>query len=233
LESPLLILITSFIAYSLIGVIMYHEGGSDSEFFNDLVLVWLGLLIGPAVLLTPGRTADSFTKEYEGQTIDMLRMTLLRPRDIVLGKALAGVLWVMPFLLGVLLSCIVMLFLGARWDLLFTGYVTLLVSVCVALSLGVAASALVKRTRIAIVLALFFNFFVFLSLPMWDPLVGPANWTRFLSPIVAFFYNASIVDEQLAITPYWIGNVVVFALFTAGIVAVTARHFTRFHMRDR
>jgi ABC-type transport system involved in multi-copper enzyme maturation permease subunit len=242
LESPLLILIVGFIAYSLIGVIMYHEGGSDSEFFNELVLVWLGILIGPAVLLTPGRTADSFTKEYEGETIDMLRMTLLRPRDIVLGKVLAGVLWVMPFLLGVLLSCIVMLFLGARWDLLFTGYGTLLVSVCVSLSLGVAASALVKRTRIAIVLALFFNFFVFLILPWISYFAWPIGWeisgkamryANFLSPIIAFFYNATVMGKRWALTPYWIGNVVVFALFAAGIIAVTVRHFTQFHMRDR
>jgi ABC-type transport system involved in multi-copper enzyme maturation permease subunit len=242
LESPLFILIAGFAVYSLLGAFMYHQSDNRYWPFNDLVLVWLGILIGPAVLLTPGRTANSFTKEYEGQTIDMLRMTLLRPRDIVLGKALAGVLWVTPFLLGVLLSCIVMLFLGARLDLLFTGYVTLVVSVFVSLSLGLAASALTKSTRIAIVVALFFNFFVFLILPSISLYLYPLSWqmsdkaTRcacFLSPIMAFFYNATVMGRKWAVTPYWIWNVVLFALFAAGIVAVTMRHFRRFHMRDR
>ena len=242
LESPVLILVAGFIVYSLIGVIMYLQSDNRYPQFDDLVLVWLGLLIGPAVFLTPGRTADSFTKEYEGQTMDMLRMTLLRPRDIVRGKALAGLFWVMPFLLGVLLSCIVMLFLGARWDLLFTGYVTLLVSVYVSLSLGIVASALAKSTRIAIVLALFFNFCVFLGLPwLCGVIVSNARWQferainfgLFFSPIMAFFRNAIDVEERLAITPYWIGNVVLFALFAAGIIELTVLYFRRSHMRDR
>jgi hypothetical protein len=50
---------------------------------------------------------------------------------------------------------------------------------------------------------------------------------------MAFFYNATVMGRKWAVTPYWIWNVVLFALFAAGIVAVTMRHFRRFHMRDR
>ncbi|HIJ65432.1 MAG TPA: ABC transporter permease [Candidatus Hydrogenedentes bacterium] len=220
------------------------------------VSLWLVLLLMPlvVVLLAPTRTAGLLTNEGERHTFDMLRLSGMRPREIVLGKFGAAAVATGAILVLICLSIIPLVFWRVRrWDLLFTGFVSLCVAAYTALAVGLLASALCKTTRCAAVCSVCLNLFICGGILPWlisilfqvDFFVDLANPDKpslgaFLSPLTAFLTNAGLHLDDAAfgregsmITPFWIANVVVFALFGSALLAAAVRVFARFRMRAR
>ena len=234
-----------FILYFLIGcATIYLQRSYDS------MVPWLVIQMVLTVALIPALVGNLFTKEYELGNIDMLRMTLLQPRQVVLGKAVAGAISVAPALIAAILAGVPAIFLklsSREWSLLLTGYTTLFVCALVALALSIFASLLTRRTTTSLVLSYVFNAFVFVGLFAICMFVAQAllNWRgtpqgldaafAFTSPIGAFVYGVAERRWQGS-SPhniYWAANVVMFTLFSAGLIMLSVSNFERFRMRDR
>ncbi len=118
-------------------------------------LTWYGVQLAALMLFAPAMTAGVFTKEREMGNLDMLRMTLLRPAEMVRGKFVAGILSVSPVFMGaVCAAAMLQLFFGftdVRIPLVVLG--DLAISSVLCLSIGLFSSLLVNRTVYAVVVA--------------------------------------------------------------------------------
>lgn len=103
------------------------------------------------VVLVPALLANTFTKEREQANLDMLRLSLVVPRDIVRGKMYAGMLLMAPFTAAVLLSTIPLIYAEPRTVLL--GYPALALSAATAIGATLLASTAAKSTTRALVLS--------------------------------------------------------------------------------
>lgn len=236
----------TFIVYLVVGI-----GTVFIDPRNPEMLAWLMTQIVLTVVIAPALMATALTKEYELGNIDMLRMTLLTPRDIVLGKAGAGAASVAPALLAAVVSGIPAVFIGLRthqWPLMVTGYTTLFVCTLVSLSLGLFSSLVTKRTTASLALSYILSLVVFLGFSMavayisWHAFERRWNvWSdavpTFFSPIVAFLYNTVPRGyghtHGSLLNSYWLGNVSVFTLFALVLIKITVIGFERYRMRDR
>jgi hypothetical protein len=229
-----------FILYFIIGSgMMYIERSFETIF------PWLLTQMIMTVALIPALVGNLFTKEYELGNIDMLRMTLLRPRQIVLGKAVAGAISVAPALIAAVLACLPALFLklsSREWSLILTGYTTLFVCALVAVSLSIFASLLTRRTSTSLVLSYFFNGFVFVGLFAICMFLAEVFFSgrvsrelsaafAFTSPIAGFMYHA--LEGSSSDNVYWASNMLMFTLFSAALLILCVRGFERYRMRDR
>ena len=236
---------------------IYGTGGEDynlSIFTLVMVQMCLTVTIAPALM------ANALTKEYEIGNMDMLRLTLLSPKEVVLGKLLAGAVCLSPLLLAAFLSGLPLLFVAlffrGAFAVLFTGYVTLLVCALVSLSLGLLASLLTRRTAASIVLSYFFSILVYGGLALLCLAVGqwllpwPASRgstseaalfsASFLSPIAGYWANYmrhkyywGMRGATSLVNGYWFGNVVAFALLGRAIIRFCVARFARVGIRDR
>ena len=152
----------------------------SADMKEAIIAAMLGL-IALTCLTAPALLANALTKEQEQKNLDMLRMTLMTPRQIVLGKLGGGLVILSPLLAAALT---VALILGATAALLwfdwgslktvFRGTVALLVCVALCLSLAMFASLHVRRSSSAIVVS-----YVLVLLLSTGPFVAAqqtANW---------------------------------------------------------
>ena len=224
-------------------------GAVGTESYRPLLVAQLvgTLLIGPALV------AGSLTRERELGNLDMLRLTLLRPREIVLGKLTAGLVSVSPVALAGLAWTPVCLpwARAEHWTLFVTAYGTLIVSVWLCLVLSLLASLLVRRTATALALSYMFSFLAFVGGAWIVRYLGASilwraarfRWpdsldsaTAFLSPALAFGETLSSVSRHGPhhfVTVYWLANVAMFAVLAALLTWLAVGLFARRHMRDR
>jgi ABC-2 type transport system permease protein len=106
------------------------------------------------VLITaPAATASAISLEREKQTLDLLTTTPISSLAIVLGKLLSALTYVFLLILASIpLTALVFMFGGVGPEELVRGYVVLLVTSVGLGSVGLFASALIKRTQAATVL---------------------------------------------------------------------------------
>jgi hypothetical protein len=139
---------------------------------DDGVMSWAMAHLALICLLSPIMSANTLTKESELGNLDMLRVTLLRPRDIVWGKTHAAFTGVCSVLAVTFLSSL--LALPLVWDIsrgpeiLLVGFVTVVVCASLLVCFGILASAVVKRSTTAVVLGYASSLvYIFLLLPAW------------------------------------------------------------------
>lgn len=161
----------------------------------------LGLVLLLA-FITPAIAASAISGEKERRTYDLLMVTNASPGGIVLGKWLASVAYLL-FLVVAALPVLAVVFLFGGVPLKNLG-LTLLVALITGLgygALGIALSAILKRTQAATITSLvvvFLLIFVTLAaavivsstvrppMPGPEPAAAPANpWYVFLSPLAA------------------------------------------------
>ncbi len=232
----------SFIVYFIIGMFgVYLEGRYGN------LLPWLMFQFVITATIAPAMMANILTKEFELGNIDMLRTTLLTPRDIVLGKGTAGFLAASPALLAAVASSVPLVFLrlGLRqYELLFTGYVTLTLCVLLSSSISLFSSMLTRRTSTSLALSYFLSAGVFIGIAglfaVLHELRVPFFWKlddeiiALLSPIAAFLVNATqIAGKGSPITLYWAASVAAYTAFALALVGISVKIFSRYRMRDR
>jgi ABC-type transport system involved in multi-copper enzyme maturation permease subunit len=228
--------------------------------YNLAIFTLLMIQMCLTVTIAPALIANALTKEYEIGNIDMLRLTLLSPQEIVLGKLLAGAVCLSPVLLAAFLAGLPLLFVAlffqGAFAVLFTGYITLLVCALVSLSLGLLASLLTRRTGASIVLSYFLSILIFGGLALlcfvvgqwlvpWPSSRGPTSdaaafSASFLSPIAGYWanymrhrYHWGMRGATSLVNGYWFGNVVAFSLLGRAIIRFCVARFARVGMRDR
>ena len=125
-------------------------GGMGSQLFTFLVLVQVALI----AFITPALTAGAISGERERQTIDLLFVTPIRPFSIIWGKLLASMSFIVLLLvISVPLFSLVFLFGGIELDQVVEAFLVTAVCAMMLGFVGVALSALFRRTLAATVAA--------------------------------------------------------------------------------
>jgi hypothetical protein len=126
---------------------------------------WLTFQILGVIVATPVVLVNAFSKEQEGGNFDMLRLTLLRPRDIVLGKVLAGWLSMLPFLLAMMVAGVPLMIVSFIWGdaqgLCLQAYGTLWVCAFLSLSLSLLGAMFAKRITGGLTFSFLLSLFVY------------------------------------------------------------------------
>ena len=169
----------------------------------------------------------------------MLRMTLLRPRDMILGKLFALCVSVSPLLAAAIFSCIPLLFLGARnWTMLGAGYGTLIVCTFLSISLALTASLLSRRTSAALVLGYVLSLICFVGLWLGARALGAdEDFASLLSPVGAYIRSADLgyyAGQSAGIRlGYWAFAMALWVSITVALLAGSIALFKRYRMTDR
>jgi ABC-type transport system involved in multi-copper enzyme maturation permease subunit len=203
----------SAIAYFCIGLSI--DAWRDAEIVQVLIILQISitLLIAPALL------ANTFTKEHEQGNYDMLRMTLLSPREVVMGKVQAGMVSVAPLVLAAVLSNVpYMILVKGSMEVFFAGYVTFLVCCYLTLGISIFCSLLMERTTTSLVVSYLLNALMFVGMVGiiiviyeifgWDIDEAAA---LYFSPITAFarlFQHSG--GDRSGLLAYWGSNAILF-----------------------
>lgn len=124
--------------------------GIGRAFFFDLI--WLA--VGAVCVLAPGLTAGSLTSEKELRTLELLFLTRLGPWTILLEKLASGLMAAFSLLLPILPLLAVAYSLGGiTGETLWSGVIVIVVTALELATLGLACSACVRRTPLALTLA--------------------------------------------------------------------------------
>lgn len=121
----------------------------------------LAIQFAMILLITPAMTAGSIAGERERQTLDMLLVTNTGSLRIVAGKLLESLGYVALLLVAALPTmCLTLITGGVTLADVLTGALFLLVTAFAALSVGVFASAVFRRTVTATVMAYLLVFLI-------------------------------------------------------------------------
>jgi ABC-type transport system involved in multi-copper enzyme maturation permease subunit len=211
------------------------------------------LAIAAACLFAPLMLANIFTKEYEQENMDMLRMTLVTPGRVLLGKLAGGVAAFLPLVLPALLVLLLAVVLYAEsypavvW-VVFA--VTFLVVAWCALALSLVASLHTRRAGAAFVLSYVLCLAFLLGVyPLaagaaaqiwpWDvapTYSGPAQpyhvaqqAAQAFSPLVAYGYLISYSYYYTRMNNFfvWMWSMGGFTIFGAAVLGYAHRVFRR------
>ncbi|MCP4644550.1 MAG: ABC transporter permease subunit [bacterium] len=168
-------------AFYLTFILMFFAGiGLVAGSMNQSYGVWVLFQLVIVALAAPALLGNAVTKEYELGNIDMLRMTLMRPEDVVNGKLLAGLLSIAPVVGACILSTLPVgltaWFWGDRMTAVWAGYPTLLVVAWLSLTISMFMSTLCRRTVLAMILTYLASFAVFIGATvMYGPVLMGYN----------------------------------------------------------
>jgi ABC-type transport system involved in multi-copper enzyme maturation permease subunit len=124
--------------------------------FEVLVFVCLAMPV-----LVTAVSAAAYSREHENETIDAIRMTLVRPRDVVLGKATAYAVvagLILALCLSMVLPVVYMAYKAPGGiEYLIVSILVFTVISLLTLAVSTLVSVCVKRTSMAVVLAFLAN----------------------------------------------------------------------------
>ncbi len=227
--------------------VLYDSRESDAIIISQ----WAAVQYFVTMLFAPALVANSFTKELEMGNMDMMRMTLMRPRQILMGKAGAGFVVLSPVIIAVLVASIPLLFIGIRaLPELSASVLTGLIwaAFCVAVSL--TASLFAKRTLGAIITSYGIVGFTYLVLNILIGFFqerfryGLTPYNRFNVPDNVEEINLDWLDTLKLLNPTtaalesrtdarWFLNTAIALTIIATCYGVAAFVLSRYRMQDR
>jgi ABC-type transport system involved in multi-copper enzyme maturation permease subunit len=224
-------------------------GGSATDALGAAVVLH-GVM---AVVFTAGAAAGVFTKEHEQRGMDMLRITLLTPSEVVRGKYVAGLrfAFIVSFL-SVPANALLyyrVLSDGDPIGFFLAGQGTVIVCALLAASLAMAVSVLAKRTATAVVGGFLAVAAALFGAPLllWSIAVSLDSgrvWAlEFLlgvsSPVVGFFYLAEEYGRQPGVgidwrfPLLWSLNCFEFLVVAFGAYVFASNCYARLRAQDR
>jgi len=208
------------------------------------------LQMGLVMFITPGLTAGAISTEREKQTLNILLTTTQSSSQIIIGKLLSSVAFLILLLIaGLPLYSLVFLFGGVSPSQLITIFLLYLLTLIAIGSIGIMFSTITKKTIVSMIatygamifLAGITAFFFFIGMSMEQMSMAqgtPTNQTPF-SPITYFW--ASINPGALMLTilypdlatsleslvgislPIWIVYIIFYCLITILCLAIAIR----------
>ena len=202
------------------------------------------------LILTPSLVAMSMSKEHEWGNLDMLRMTLLEPEQIVQGKFRTGLYTAMIPMFAACVGSIPLAIFGWRsseaWAAAVAGFGTLAVCVVYTLAITLAVTATCKRGLTALLLGYGTSIGALVLLPMFlfflvaaveTMVAGNVQFSDetvetllFSSPLSAQFANIESpggYNRPELFNLYWLTNAVLFAGITMALFRIAGRRFAR------
>lgn len=196
------------------------------------------LLTGLFLSAVPAFVAPSVAREYSYGNMDALRMTLLRPADVLLGKLCAAMRNLAIVFTAVVLGGIPLFLSQFHKEGIFAFGLTtagsVLVSGLYALSTGLWASCTARqpltglvRAYLAGALTLFIVPYTLAGSFAILPIPGGTRWTEFLlrtSPYFAQLLNLENNRDAWINLP-WLLNILIFAVASTAIIALAILRF--------
>jgi ABC-2 type transport system permease protein len=129
------------------------------------LIIWLELVT--ISFVAPALTSGAISAERERQTFDLLRVTLLPARSLVLGKYAAGLVFILLLLFtSIPLQSPAFIVGGVLPEEIIIATLILLVTTLAFCAVGIFVSSLVSRTLLSTVLAYAYAIFILFGLPM-------------------------------------------------------------------
>jgi ABC-2 type transport system permease protein len=180
--------------------------GPDSYLIGKIVFGGvLGVQVMLVIFITPAFTAGTISGERERQTYDLLRTTLLPARDLVTGKMVAALSYVVLLILAAVpLESLAFLLGGVAWEEIIVSQLILLVT---ALAVGAAStyfSSRMKTTLSATVVSYAFALLCTAGLPILLSMLAP----------ILGFATTGFMEE-----PHWL--VIVALIYIGGFLLST------------
>ncbi|RHW31452.1 ABC transporter permease [Lysinibacillus yapensis] len=167
------------------GFLLIYTRFSGTAFFrpSDSFTMFVALSViqmGLVMFITPGLTAGSISTEREKQTLNILLTTTQSSTQIIGGKLLSSVAFLILMLIaGLPLYSLVFLFGGVSPSQLITIFLFYLVTLIAIGSIGIMFSTITKKTIVS--------------------MIATYGAMIFLGGITAFFFFIGISMEQMAI----------------------------------
>lgn len=237
------------------GFLLIYTQFSGTGFFRPsdsftMFAVLSVLQMGLVMFITPGLTAGAISTEREKQTLNILLTTTQSSSQIIIGKLLSSVAFLVLMLVaGLPLYSLVFLFGGVSPSQLITIFLLYLVTLIAIGSIGIMFSTITKKTIVSMIatygamiflggITAFF-FFIGISMEQMTMMSGPTQNLTPFSPITYFW--ASINPGALMITilypdmasgleaatgvslPIWIVYLIFYILITALCLFIAIR----------
>jgi hypothetical protein len=207
----------------LVGLPLYNQGlASDNSPLMIFIILHLVLIVFVAHASLPGMLC----KEVEQDNLDLLRLCLLTPREVLAGKYLAGAVQAGSMVAASFLaSAPLQLILDPRPRsalALLMIYATMIICTALALGSGILASALVPRTVQAVAVTFGIGPLIFFGMPLLAVfMIGFLSWPHSLPeealwffsplfPVAAGFYT-SLLNPTPPLLLSWLINAAIFA----------------------
>lgn len=234
------------------GFLLIYTQFSGTSFFrpNDsftMFAVLSVLQMGLVMFMTPGLTAGAISTEREKQTLNILLTTTQSSTQIIIGKLLSSVAFLILMLVaGLPLYSLVFLFGGVSPSQFITIFLLYLVTLVAIGSIGIMFSTITKKTIVSMIAtygAMIFlggitAFFFFIGVSMEQMSMGMSTATPF-SPITYFWASinpgalmvtilypemASSLESVVGISlPIWVVYLIFYILLTAFCLFVAIR----------
>lgn len=235
------------------GFLLVFTQFSGSGFFtpNDSFIMFSVLSVLQMALvmfITPGLTAGAISSEREKQTLNILLTTTQTSSQIIIGKLLSSVAFLILLLIaGLPLYSIVFLFGGVSPGQLVMMFLFYLVTLIAIGSIGIMFSTLTKRTIVSMIstygsmifLGAITAFFYFVGVSLEQmSFAGVQNFTPF-SPLSYFWVSinpgalilsvlypeiGSAIEQMVGISfPIWIMYLIFYILITIICLTISIR----------
>jgi len=217
---------------------------SSYDFAGEVSMAFLcnGLFVCGIVSII---SSGVLVSEWEGHTLDALRMTGLTPREIVRGKGAAALrvaALLIPFsIAGQFVAALLLPNADGSFRASGMAYLTMLLCVGLTLVVAMLASVLVRRTATAVALALalasaiiggpamvygIFTTYVETVINGAYVVAAPRmQWLDYLSPFTAYLKSALQEATPLG---YWITTLLVFPLVGLAVHELTVFYFRKY-----
>lgn len=197
-------------------------------FAGDLTY-WFVVHMAGISIFAPVLIANTLTKEYESGNFDMLRMTLLTPGEIMIGKWSAAITIASPLLGAAIAGWIGFAFSHhCPWAFGFAGYLTDTLVTALSVSIGMAASVGTRRTTAALIMAVTATCAVFYGSFIGNTILGGSfteSITFLDSPIFVFAVHGPY-------TASWWLNLCLYSVVSAGLVMFSIWYFNHYRRQD-
>lgn len=161
--------IVTLLVYSIYAFSASLPGSTGSlQVFGKIffgITVWIEVLT--ISFLAPAFTAGSISSERERQTFELLRITLLPARSLVMGKFISGLSYLLLLLFATLpLQSLAFVFGGVQLSEVLISSLLLLVTAVAFCALGVFLSSLSKSTMLSSLIAYGVSILTFIGFPI-------------------------------------------------------------------
>lgn len=230
---------------------VYFKPSESVMLFTFLTFIQLGLVL----FITPGLTAGTISGERERQTLPMLLTTSQSSFQIITGKLLSSVLFLLLLIVaGLPVYSMVFLFGGISPVLLVKSLLFLIVTLLAIGSLGILFSTLIRRTTVSMIATygsmLFFTAvvpFLFLIIIQVNQLgaMGSSVSKSYLGHVLASInpeiFFATLLSPELGMSlqevtqvkfPLWIGYLVFYGLVAIISIWIATKRL-RVNMKKR
>ena len=188
------ILALSALVFGLIWEASTSDGTLNAEYGKEMFLAFIVVLMLAISLICPAFTVGAISSERERLTFDQLRITLLKPRQILVGKVTPTLIYILILLFASLpIAILIVPLSGISSTEIASCYLLIFISALAFSLIGLMCSSIYKSTRASTIMAYAVTgFFTF----------GTAVAPMILTSIFRVSVNRILLDLFISLNPF-------------------------------